>query len=115
MLVRTSTTAIGEKEKHPSLEKLLKVLNNTNSIEQIEEKVRSRSSSHEDMLQPNLESSVAPAEAGGEGAEVGGAGTTGTAGGDGQPPSVLISDLQDEDDMPPGWVRNPDGSLTKAA
>ena len=115
MLVRTSTTSIGEKEKHPSLEKLLKVLNNTNSIEQIEEKVRSRSSSHEDMLQPNLESSVAPAEAGGEGAEVGGAGATGTAGGDGQPPSVLISDLQDEDDMPPGWVRNPDGSLTKAA
>lgn len=112
MLVRTSTTSIGEKEKHPSLEKLLKVLNNTNSIEQIEEKVRSRSSSHEDMLQPNLESSVAPAEAGGEGAEVGGAGATG---GDGQPPSVLISDLQDEDDMPPGWVRNPDGSLTKAA
>lgn len=115
MLVRTSTTSIGEKEKHPSLEKLLKVLNNTNSIEQIEEKVRSRSSSHEDMLQPNLESSVAPAEAGGEGAEVGGAGATGTAGGDGQPPSVLISDLEDEDGMPPGWVRNPDGSLTKAA
>ena len=115
MLVRTSTTSIGEKEKQPSLEKLLKVLNNTNSIEQIEEKVRLRSSSHEDMLQPNLESSVAPAEAGGEGAEVGGAGATGTAGGDGQPPSVLISDLQDEDDMPPGWVRNPDGSLTKAA
>jgi len=83
MQIRTSTTSIGEKVKQPSLEKLLKVLNNTNSIEQIEEKVRSRSSSHEDIFEPTLDCSVAPAEAGG-------AGAAGTAGGDGQPPSASL-------------------------